>query len=63
MQPSMNRRTFVQALVGLPALSVVRPRAVPVQTSTTRMYTDDIHTKNLAALNDSDRATGVRYGA
>lgn len=58
----MQRRSFIQALFGVPVLAFVRPKLVAAaQSSDGPTYTDDLSTANLAPVHDSDLATGIEY--
>ena len=62
MQPSIKRRTFLQALFGAGALAALWPGATRAQPQYDGLsYSDDSGTTNFAAMSDGDTASGIEY--
>jgi hypothetical protein len=59
----IKRRTFLQGLFALPALTFLHPPAAQAQAQTGLAYTDSIGTSNLSALHDGNLTTGIEYNA
>lgn len=57
----MRRRLFLQALFGLPALTLFRPRHARSQPSDGPTWSDSLSTADLTALHDEDLITGIEY--
>lgn len=65
MQPSIKRRSFLQALIGVPALAALWPRVAHAQPLSHEglTYSDSDGTTDLAVLDDGNLTTGIVYGA